>query len=563
MKSLFAAALLLMTTSAHAAWLQVCTASAAPADAPRAALPGPGERVVVASTRAQLPGCRALPLGVDASQVEALYPLAPGDKPARTILLHGPLEGKRFEPGSHDLPQPDPLGATPRREIMPLRTNLLPGARARTFGVEERVSVTHANGKLRIVCRPGTRAAGVLLDGAWRMPLASVALGVKHSASGSFAVQAADAASAARESSYDVGQLEAAAAPRSASLPLPARLDRAGFRQFVILCPQEAATLDLDSLHLEPAADLAKAKPAPRSTWIWDRSEWMERGDALLAWATSETIGELFIVVTLDGPRVRDPAGLRAFVRKAHAAGIAVTSVEGDPHMALPAHRAATADRARAFAAYNREAAPEERLRAMQFDVEPYLLPDTVLAPAERDREYLAMARALREAAGDMAIEYVVPFWWWDKTELLDGLAGLADGLAVMDYRTAPDQIYSFAAPFLDWSARHGKRVRIALEAGRVAPERQRRYVRADANEAGELLLVQSGEMPAPLLVLLRQPVKVPNASLYRFSSERTLDGSATSFHGNKATLRELLPGLERNLGAWPGFAGIALHGWR
>lgn len=563
MKPLFAAALLLMTTSAHAAWLQVCPASAAPPDAPRAALPGPGERVVVASAKAQLPGCRALPLGVEASQVEALYPLAPGDTPAHTILLHGPLDGKRFEPGSHDLPQPDPVGATPRREIMPLRTNLLPGARVRTFGIEERVSVAHAKGKLRIVCRPGTRAAGVLLDGAWRMPLASVALGAGYSASGSFAVQAADAASAARESSYDVGQLATAAAPRSASLPLPARLDRAGFRQFVILCPQEAATLDLDSLRLEPAADLAKAKPAPRSTWIWDRSEWMERGDALLAWAKSETIGELFIVVTLDGAKVRDPAGLRAFIRKAHAAGIAVTSVEGDPHMALPAHRAATTDRARAFAAYNREAAPEERLRAMQFDVEPYLLPDAVLAPAERDREYLTMARALREAAGDMAIEYVVPFWWWDKTELLDGLAGLADGLAVMDYRTAPDQIYSFAAPFLDWSARHGKRVHIALEAGRVAPERQRRYVRADANEAGDLLLVQSGEMPAPLLVLLRQPARVANASLYRFSTERTLDGSATSFHADKAALRTLLPELERDLGAWPGFAGIALHGWR
>jgi len=51
-------------------------------DAPRAALPVLGETVVAASARAQLPGCRALPLGMDASQVEALYPLAPRDHAA-------------------------------------------------------------------------------------------------------------------------------------------------------------------------------------------------------------------------------------------------------------------------------------------------------------------------------------------------------------------------------------------------------------------------------------------------------------------------------------------------
>jgi len=557
MKAWCAAALLLMTTSAHAAFLQVCPAAAAPPGAPRAGRPGPGELVAVATAQAQLPGCRALPLGVDAGQVQALYPLAPGDRPARTILLYGAPERTPFVPASHDLPQPDPAGATPRREPMPLRTNLLADARVRSFGIEERVSVEHAGGKLLVVCRPGTRAAGVLLDGPWRMPLASLSLAAAYSGNGRFALQAADAASAAREASHEVGELGPAPAPRSASLPLPAQLDRAGFRQFVILCPQEAAALNLDSLRLEPAA----AGAAPRATWIWDRGEWMERGNALLAWARREAIGELFVVVTLDGARVRHPAQLRAFVRKAHAAGIAVTSVEGDPHMVLPNHRAATADRARAFAAYNRAARPEERLRAMQFDVEPYLLDDALLAPAERDREYLAMARALREAAGDMAIEYVVPFWWWDKTALLDGLAQVADGLAVMDYRTAPDQIYGFAAPFLDWSARHGKRVHIALEAGRVAPELQRRYVRADADEAGDLLLAQAGEVP--VLVLLRQPAKSAGATLYRFSSERTLDGSATSFHADKAALRKLLPELERDLGAWPGFAGIALHGWR
>jgi hypothetical protein len=62
------------------------------------------------------------------------------------------------------------------------------------------------------------------------------------------------------------------------------------------------------------------------------------------------------------------------------------------------------------------------------------------------------------------------------------------------------------------------------------------------------------------VLVLLRQPVKAASGPLYRLSGERTLDGSATSFHGRREGLRALLPALERDFSAWPGFAGIALH---
>jgi hypothetical protein len=550
---LLAALALMISSSAHAGYLHLCPGGQAPAAGTRATLADGS--VVVAGTAAQLPGCRASVLGLDAGLVDGLYPLPHGDNPARTILLYGPVDSKPFAPSSHDLPQPDRPGAQPPRRPVPLRTNLLTDARVRPFGVEERVRITHADGKLGIECRPGQRAAGVLIDGRWQLPLAGLRLAARYSASGVFALQAADEASAARETAYPLGELDGAA--REAALPLPAELDRAGWRQFVLLCPAGAATLTLDRLALEPSP----GKAGPRATWIWERTAWRDDADALLAWAAREAIGELFVTVPLDGARVREPARLAAFVRRAGRAGIAVTAVEGDPHMALPAQRRATADRARAYAAYNRAAAPEERLRAMQFDVEPYLLDDSVLDPALREREYLAMAQALHAAAGGMPLEFVVPFWWWDKEALLAGLAAASDGLAVMDYRTDPDDIVRFAAPFLDWGTRHGKRVQIALEAGRVAPELQRRYVRADAGEAGSLLLARAGE--ASVLVLLRQPVTSAAASLYRLSGERTLDGSATSFHGDRDRLRALLPRLERDLSAWTSFGGLALHGWR
>ena len=550
---LLAAMAFVMSSSAHAGYLQVCPAGGAPQDGVRAPLAGGS--VVVASSAAQLPGCRASALGLDAALVDGLYPLPAGDSPARTILLYGAVGKKPFAPSSHDLPQPDRPGVQPPRRPVPLRANLLADARVRPFGVEERVRVTHADGRLRLECGAGQRAAGVLIDGPWQLPLAELRLAVRYSAGGAFALQAADAASAARETAWPLGELDGAA--REAALPLPAGLDRAGWRQFVLLCPSSAATLALDRLALEPVA----GKPQPRASWIWERTAWRDDADALLAWAGREAIRELFIVVPLDGAAVREPARLAAFVRRAGRAGIAVTAVEGDPHMVLPTQRAATSDRALAYAAYNRAVAPDERLRAMQFDVEPYLLDDAVLDPKARDHEYLAMAQALHAAAGGMPLEFVVPFWWWDKDALLAGLARSSDGLAVMDYRTDPDDIVRFAVPFLDWGSRHGKRVRIALEAGRVAPELQRRYVRADAGEAGSLLLARAGE--ASVLVLLREQVKEASGTLYRLSGERTLDGSATSFHSDRARLRGLLPGLERDFSAWSSFGGIALHGWR
>jgi hypothetical protein len=552
MKPWSAALVLLMSSQAHAGYLHRCPAAGTPQDGVRATLAD--GTVLVASAAPQLPGCRASSLGVDAALVESLYPLPAGDTAARTILLYGALDAAPFKPSSHELPQPERPGAAPQRRLAPLRTNLLGEARVRPFGVEERVRVTYAEGRLGLACGAGQRAAGVLIDGPWWLPRADLRLAARYRASGVFSLQAADDASAARETSYPLGELGAAGA---AALALPARLERAGWRQFVLLCPTGAATLTLEHLALEPVA----GDPQPRAAWIWERAQWRDAPDALLAWAGREKIGELLIVVALDGAQVREPLELAAFVRRARRAGIAVTGVEGDPHMVLPSQRAATVERARAYAAYNRAAAPDERLRAMQFDVEPYLLDDAVLDPTARDGEYLAMARALHAAAAGMPLEFVVPFWWWDKRELLDGLAAAADGLAVMDYRTDPDQIVRFALPFLDWGTRHGKRVRIALESGRVAPELQRRYVRAEPGAAGSLLLAQAGATQA--LVLLRQSVQAASAPLYRLSGERTLDGSATSFHGRREDLRALLPALERDFSAWPGFAGIALHGWR
>ncbi|MBQ5948026.1 hypothetical protein [Massilia sp. ST3] len=544
--------LLLMTAPAHAASLYLCPLDKAPQAAIGAGVTAPdGARLrVLVSEAASLPGCRKLALGLDTARIEAVYPLPRDAKPEQTILLQGDDSKGALDVSEHTLiasrPEPDPPAP------MPFGENLLAAMQLRSFGVEERVTATLQDGRLRIACKAGAKPAGVLLRGPWYLPRAEAALQATFSGSGAFLWQAADEARAAREGALDMGSL-----PAGGRLALPPGLERGAWRHFTVLCPQQAASLSLDALTLEPAA----AHPAPRSTWIWSRTEWRERGQAMLDWAAGERIGEIFITVPLAEGRVAEPEALAAFIKAAGARGIAITAVEGDPHMVMPEQQAPTAARARAYADYNAQAEPAARLKGMQFDVEPYLIPAHVLPPAQRDRRYLELAARLRQAAGTMRLEFVVPFWWDSKTELLRELAQSADALSVMDYRTDPGQIYRFAVPFLDWAEAHGKQVRIALEAGPIGAETQRRYRRAAPGAAGDMLLVELDGLP--VLVLLRQPAAHPKAQAFTLAGTRRIDGSATTFHGDKEALRRLLPKLEAVFGAWKGFGGMALHEWR
>jgi hypothetical protein len=367
---------------------------------------------------------------------------------------------------------------------------------------------------------------------------------------GRFALALADAASAARETALPLGPIDGA---RNAAFTIPdTGFARADWRHFSIACPPHAATLDLSDLRLLPLAGPSR----PRASWVWNAHAWMHDAGAVLADAQTHGSHTLFVSVPVTAGAVAEPARLAAFVRQAHALGIAVWPVDGDPQMVLPDQHAPTIARARAYAAYNRAMPLEARLRGMQFDIEPYLLPGYDASARELDQRYLELARALRRAAGSLPLEFVVPFWWSGKDALLDGLAAAASGLTVMDYRTDPAQIRRFAQPFLDWGMRHGKRVRIALEAGPVAPERQRRYVRADT---GELWLVTVERMP--VLLLLREARRNPFGPAFRFDASVLLDGTATSFHGNPAAMLDILPALETHFSAWPSFGGMALHG--
>jgi hypothetical protein len=552
---------LLIMTSSHAAGtavLQSCPATQAEQGA-HASLgsevtQADGTRMRISVGVAARPGCRSITLPVAPGAIAAIQSISPATAAGigDTVLLQGP--GKEdFLIGSVS----GTVAAPPRRDAitpMPLRENLLAGMSARPFGIEERVSVQLADGKLRVQCTPGSRPAGVILSAPWTMTQAQAALQLTAAGSGRYEVQVQDAAGAASGSAVQLGHLYAAGA-RGQRLPLPqGGFDRTRWRSFSIACPMDKSELVIEDMRLSPRAAPGTAVPG-RSAWIWRASDWQQSEQAF-AHAERHGLRTLFIAVPVKEGAITDAAQLAAFIREASRRGIAVWSVDGDPHMVLPEEHAAAVQRVRAYAAYNRSVEPEARLHGLQFDVEHYLVAGYEFIAPALDRHYAALVEALHGAAGGLPLEFVVPFWWSDKDELLKALARHASGLTVMDYRTDPEQILRFGAPFLDWAALHGKRVRIALEAGPIDAEWQRRYVKA---AGGELWLVKLDQLP--VLVLLRQAQDAPaGTQAFRFASERLIDGSATTFHRDPARMLSLLPGLEAEFSAWAGFEGMALH---
>ena len=320
--------------------------------------------------------------------------------------------------------------------------------------------------------------------------------------------------------------------------------------------PRAPSTPGLATEQPDDAADVRER--APRATWAWSPDAWRERADVLLDWALGQRMGELFINVPVREGRVAEAQALAAFVRQAAERGIAVTAFQEGPELILPTARDDAIARMRAYVAYNAQAGEKERLKGVQFDVQPQLLGADKLPQAARDGHYLDLLPALRKAAGKMKLEFVAPAAWSGEEALLRGLARHADALTVRNYRTDPDEIRRNAAPFLDWGVKHGKTVRIALEAGPAGMGVERHYRRVGPGAKGNLLLFDIGGQK--VLMLVKVPAAQDEAQAYALGGRRDIAGSATTFHFDKPALMRLLPQLERSFGAWKSFGGMVVH---
>ena len=511
-------------------------------------------RTLRLDAKASAESCASLALPLALSDVLAIALIPPaGDHAPEALVLQGGNDAQgRFVIGQIEAW----IGATPAvLPILALGRDLLAAWTPRVFGAEERVSVTQAAGEITLTCRAGEQPAGVFIaEGAVLPAIPGLELEIAARGDDGF-VFAADESARRRDAPLPLMTLTRAAATRSARAKLPASLDRQSPVTWSVLCPRNAGTLTLARAALAPALEATRIAPPARSAWAWQPQLWQETPASLLDRLRAQHIDRVYITVPLDeDASVAAPATLAAFIEAAARQGLGVWAVDGDPHAVLLSERAKFRARSAALAAYNRAHPAAGRLGGVQYDIEPYLVPGFALDPDRWTAAYIDTL-AMLGAAAEMPVEAALPFWfpfekWGAK------LADAVGSIALMDYRTAAEEIERSALPALVWGTTYRRAVHIGLELGPLGDEERRRFRRA---ESGELWRVAVGDQHA--LLLLCAPQKNPMGESYALASRNAMPGSGLTFNGRESMVDAMLPLLVAGLEAWPAYGGIALHG--
>ncbi|MDF1596227.1 MAG: hypothetical protein P1T08_09025 [Acidimicrobiia bacterium] len=198
-----------------------------------------------------------------------------------------------------------------------------------------------------------------------------------------------------------------------------------------------------------------------RALWVWDGPV-----DGVITFAVDHGITDLY----LHSPPGFSGSPLYApFIESAHAVGIQVFAMAGDPLWA--------SDRA-PWSEWVDEVVGFNAFDGLVFDVEPYLNSDWNTKRRNRlIQSYLAGLDEAARHAGPLQVHTAVPFWWDDpayrvkRTALVELVLERSDGIVVMAYRDSaagPDGILSLSQNEADLAASMDKLFAIGVETAPV-----------------------------------------------------------------------------------------------
>jgi hypothetical protein len=167
-------------------------------------------------------------------------------------------------------------------------------------------------------------------------------------------------------------------------------------------------------------------------------------------------------------------SALADFVAEAKAHGLSVTLLFGHANWALTANHGTALQWATQSLAFLAElkAAGRPTPDAIQFDIEPYTLPEWTTDLQGTANQYLDLLVALRsQLNGQLAFTVATPFWLdgqpvtraGQTRPMSEWILDAVDGIVMMDYRDRAQAILSEASSELSYASAHGKSVVIAL----------------------------------------------------------------------------------------------------
>jgi hypothetical protein len=215
------------------------------------------------------------------------------------------------------------------------------------------------------------------------------------------------------------------------------------------------------------------ALPPARALWVWKPASFASSGEleSLLAFAGKKRIGTLFLSAGTDLLR-RQPQLYRRLLRRAHAQGITVHALHGEPEWLSPDHRAGAVAFLEALRQYARASRPEERFDAIHLDVEPQSLPEW--KAGEHDAlaaQYIQFLDWFRDQARPLALPLAVdvPVSFnriaVDGRPLIAAILARADQMTVMAYKDSAGKVMEASREGLGSADAAGKKLWVGISA--------------------------------------------------------------------------------------------------
>jgi hypothetical protein len=228
-----------------------------------------------------------------------------------------------------------------------------------------------------------------------------------------------------------------------------------------------------------------------RAMWLWETADVIaqeEERAATVANLLRAGVGVLFLQLpyTTEGPdddlsfSISRPTELRSFLRRAHAAGIAVHALDGYPEFGLREMRPKVLGLVQAILSFNRESDASERFDGIHLDVEPYQLlgfdsplrQNILVEFLELQREVRA---SLQRESKPLVYGIDIPFWLYEEHVVFQGLEREAtrhllefvDSVGIMAYRrsaSGSDGIVARSAVTVEHAIQARKKVYVGVE---------------------------------------------------------------------------------------------------
>ncbi|GIP52453.1 hypothetical protein [Paenibacillus vini] len=221
---------------------------------------------------------------------------------------------------------------------------------------------------------------------------------------------------------------------------------------------------------LKPALAEPETSTLTKTTWLWHTQLIQTSPAELLDFSESQGIDIIYLQISTKV----QPASYKSFIRQAGEKGIEVHALNGAPDWALATSKPKLDAFMKWINDYQATAAPNEKLKGIHVDIEPYLLPQWKTDWASLVGQWQKNVDDLVEQANaaELPLSAALPFWLdndnykvpdSDQT-LSSWMISRFESVTLMSYRDNASAIYNTAKGELLEGERLNKKVYTGVE---------------------------------------------------------------------------------------------------